>query len=221
MDPVHVSLATSLAVAVFATTSSTIGHAVRKRWKPDAIPFLVLGVLFASYFGSTIATNLPGGILKRMFAVLLLAGAYRLFHGNKLSQHLEPRTSKLLYLATGIAAGLVGSLMGVGGGIVMVPIMIGILHFPPKVVAGTSSAVAIFVALLGALGYIYHGTGVTGLPEGFWGYVGAHTALFLAIGTVPGAQLGAYLNRKWGGNTFRIIFAVVLALVALKLLIFG
>ena len=220
-DPVHVALGTGLAVAVFTTTSSTIGHAVRGRWRPTAIPYLALGVLLASFFGSYLAANLSGSILKKMFAVVLLAGSYRLFRGNPASKNNEPSTSRFLFLATGIAAGVVGALMGVGGGIVMVPIMFSVLRFHAKDVAGTSSAVAISVALLGALGYILHGSGVAGLPDGFWGYVDPHSALFLAIGSVPGAQLGAYLNRKWGGTAFRILFAIVLMLVALKLVIFG
>ncbi len=220
-DSVHVALGTSLAVAVFTTTSSTIGHGIRDRWRPSAIPWLVLGVLVASYPGSWLASVLPGIVLKRMFAVLLLVGAYRLIRGNSKSENNDPIRSPLLLFITGAAAGVVGALMGVGGGIVMVPIMIGVLYFPARVTAGTSSAVAIAVATLGALGYIIHGSGVAGMPDGFWGYVHPETALFLAIGTVPGAQLGAYLNRKWGSTAFRILFSIVLILVALKLMVFG
>jgi uncharacterized membrane protein YfcA len=221
VDPVHVALGTSLAAAVFTTSSSTVGHALRGRWRPSAIPFLALGVLVASYPGSYLGANLPGSVLKRMFAVLLLAGAYRLFRGNPANRHAEPCTSPVLLFATGALAGMVGALMGIGGGIVMVPLMLGMLHFPSRVAAGTSSAVAIAVALLGALGYIINGSGVAGLPEGAWGYVHPDTALWLAAGTVPGAQVGAYLNRKWGGKAFRVLFGCVLVLVALKLVIIG
>ena len=220
-DPVHVALGTGLMVAVFTTASSTVGHGIRGRWRPASIPFLTLGVIAASYFGSWAAANLPGTVLKRMFAVLLLAGAFRLYRGNRTSGDPEPRDSRVLLIMTGAAAGVVGALMGIGGGIVMVPIMISILHYPTQQVAGTSSAVAIAVSLLGALGFVYQGWGTAGLPEEFWGYVDPETAVFLAIGSIPGAQLGAYLNRRWGGTTFRILFAVVLVLVALKLIIFG
>jgi uncharacterized membrane protein YfcA len=218
---VHVALGTGLMVAVFTTASSTIGHAIRHRWRPKAIPYLALGVLAASYFGSWIAANLPGSILKRLFALLLLAGAYRLYRGERTIGDREPSNSRILFVVIGMAAGALGALMGVAGGIVMVPAMIGLLHFPTKEVAGTSSAVAISVALLGALGYMYQGWGIPGLPEGFWGYVDPKTAIPLAIGSIPGAQLGAYLNRTWGGKTFRILFAIVLILVALKLIILG
>jgi uncharacterized membrane protein YfcA len=221
VDPVHVALGTGLSVAVFTTISSTIGHATRHRWRPKAILYLALGVVLASYFGSWLAAMLPGSTLKRLFALLLLAGAYRLYRGERAIGNREPSNSRILFIVVGMAAGALGALMGVAGGIVMVPAMIGLLHFPTKEVAGTSSAVAIAVALLGALGYMYHGWGVPGLPEGFWGYVDPKTAALLAVGSVPGAQFGAYLNRKWGGKTFRILFAIVLVLVALKLIILG
>jgi hypothetical protein len=177
--------------------------------------------LAASYLGPLLATHLPGGILKRLFAILLLASTYQLLRGNRTRNNLEPNNSLVLLVVTGAAAGLVGTLLGVAGGIIMVPMMLDVMHFPEKVAAGTSSAVGIAVAVFGAVGYIIHGTGITGLPAGFWGYVHPATALWLAVGSIPGAQLGAYLNRKWGGRTFRVLFAIVLALVALKLLFLG
>jgi len=220
-DSVYVALGTSLAVSAFTTASSTLGHAFRGRWRPNAIPFLLMGVLVTSYLGPLLAIQLHGSVLKRLFALLLLAASYQLVRGNPTSQNLAPRNSPWLLLAIGAMAGLVGTLLGVAGGIVMVPLMISLMRFPEKVVAGTSSAVGIAVALLGAGGYILHGSSATGLPQGYWGYVHPATVMWLVIGSIPGAQLGAYLNRKWSGKTFRILFAIVLALVALKLVFWG
>jgi uncharacterized membrane protein YfcA len=60
-------------------------------------------------------------------------------------------------MSIGAAGGMFGSLMGLAGGVVMVPLMVSFTSIPQKVATGTSLMAALFVGGVGAVGYGYHG----------------------------------------------------------------
>ncbi len=108
--------------------------------------------------------------------------------------------------AIGIIAGLFSGLLGVGGGVLMVPALVWLLHFSQHRAHGTSLAVILFVALAGLSGYLRAG-------QISWPIAGG-----LAVGGILGAALGARLAGKLPGATLRRIFGVFLILVALRML---
>lgn len=106
-------------------------------------------------------------------------------------------------LVVGAAAGFLAGLLGVGGGVVMMPAFTNVLRIPIKeAVASSLVAVAIFstVALVGhaRLGNID------------WTYASA-----LTVGTIPGAQLGSKLTLGVSEGTVRTLFGVFLVVLAL------
>lgn len=106
----------------------------------------------------------------------------------------------------GFVVGLLSAIMGVGGGFIMVPAMIYILHMPTKVVVGTSlfqiMVVAAFTALLHAT------TNFT---------VDIVLAVLLLIGGVIGAQIGTGLGARLNAEQLRILMAVLVLAVCAKL----
>jgi len=119
---------------------------------------------------------------------------------------------------TGLAVGMVAGLSGLAGGIVLVPALGLILGVPGSMLAGTSSGTIVFSALAAAAGYLMAIPPVP-LESGFVGYVYLPLTLSLALGAVPSAQLGAWINRRTHGNLFRKIFGVVLLVVVVRLLL--
>lgn len=107
-----------------------------------------------------------------------------------------------LIVVLGAASGFVAGLLGVGGGIVMVPVLTGPLRIPMKsAVASSLVAVAIFSvptlvthALLGHIDWAY--------------------ALPLMIGVVPGARVGAHLTVGASDRTIRTLFGVMIMVLA-------
>src|SRR5437660_11976619 len=99
-------------------------------------------------------------------------------HGARMSG----RTVRLL--AIGAVTGVAGGLLGVGGGFVMVPVMVYLLKTPQREANGTSLAVIVPVAIVGA----------TILGQGH--QVDIQVGVILAIGAVGGAVLGARLTRR-------------------------
>lgn len=109
-------------------------------------------------------------------------------------------------LLLGAMIGVLASVMGVGGGFIMVPAMIYLLKVPTNVVIGTSLFQIIFVA--GFTTILQAATNQT---------VDAVLALMLMIGGVIGAQYGAKVGQKLRGEQLRALLAALVLLVALRL----
>lgn len=105
--------------------------------------------------------------------------------------------------AIGAAAGGLSGLLGVGGGIVMVPAFTQWLRMPIKLAIGTSLAI---VAILAVPGTVTHAA----LGNVHWGF-----AIPLSITVVPGARLGAHVTTRASDQRNRVAVAVALVLVAL------
>ena len=106
----------------------------------------------------------------------------------------------------GLVVGVLAAVMGVGGGFFMVPAMIYLLGMPTSVVIGTS---------------LFQITFVTGLTTVFHAIenqtVDAVLAVVLLIGGVFGAQIGAQIGARMKGESLRIMLALLVLAVCLKL----
>ena len=114
-----------------------------------------------------------------------------------------PRHSVGTIAGLGAVAGFVAGLLGVGGGIVMVPMLTGPLKFPVRA-ATASSLVAVAIFSLPAL-----------LTHAVLGHINWFFATALMIGVVPGAQIGASLTIRSSERTIRLAFGGFIVLMAL------
>nr|WP_062217296.1 sulfite exporter TauE/SafE family protein [Aureimonas sp. D3] len=111
-------------------------------------------------------------------------------------------------LGLGFAIGVLGSVMGVGGGFIMVPAMIYLLRVPTSVVIGTSLVQIMFTAAV-----------TTVLQSTSNGTVDVVLAFLLMIGGVVGAQFGAEAGRKLRGEQLRALLALLVLAVAVRLFV--
>mgnify|MGYP000268286783 CR=1 FL=1 len=109
-------------------------------------------------------------------------------------------------LLVGLAVGVLAAIMGVGGGFIMVPAMIYLLHMPTKVVVGTSLFQIIFVSAFTTM--LHATTNHT---------VDIALALFLLIGGVIGAQFGTQLGARLRAEQLRVALAALVLIVCGKL----
>lgn len=117
----------------------------------------------------------------------------------------------------GILVGFITSLLGVGGGIVAIPILIYLVRLDLKKVAATSLGVVVFSGLTAALTYVLTGWGHPDLPGGSAGYVFLPAGLALLPGAVLTVRLGVGLNRRLDPRALRRVFGIVFLLVGLRL----
>jgi len=109
-------------------------------------------------------------------------------------------------LLVGASVGVLAAIMGVGGGFIMVPAMIYLLGMPTKVVIGTSLFQIIFV------------TAFTTLMHATTNYtVDMALAVLLLLGGVVGAQIGTRIGVKMKAEQLRILLAILVLAVCIKL----
>jgi hypothetical protein len=113
---------------------------------------------------------------------------------------------QIICLLIGVAAGLMSGLMGVGGGIVMIPLMTAFLGLTQHKAHGTSLAIIVFTAISGALSY------------GWQGHTDLFLAAELAVGAIVGARLGALTMNHIPARELRMIFGVFIFFVGLRML---
>jgi hypothetical protein len=113
----------------------------------------------------------------------------------------------ILYSA---AVGFISSLLGIGGGVVHVPIMITLLRFPVHVAVATSHFV---LAISAASGSAVH------LANGDLAGENLLRALLLSVGVIPGAQVGARLAQRFKGPAIVRLLAVALFALGARLLL--
>ncbi|HEX9896339.1 MAG TPA: sulfite exporter TauE/SafE family protein [Dehalococcoidales bacterium] len=105
--------------------------------------------------------------------------------------------------ATGFFAGVFGTMIGIGGGVIFVPIFLLVFDFTPQQVIGTSLAAVFFNALSGSISYLRQKR------------VDIKAGWKFAVATLPGAFLGAWLVKYFTSDILETVFGFLLIAVAL------
>ena len=113
----------------------------------------------------------------------------------------------LILVIIGVAAGVLGGLVGVGGGIIIVPSLVYFLSFSQKSAQGTSLGLLLLpVGILGVLQYYKQG------------HVDFKVVAILAIGFLAGSYFGSKIALSLPQETVKKIFAIMLLLIGFKML---
>lgn len=107
----------------------------------------------------------------------------------------------------GIVVGLYGTMIGAGGGFLLVPVLLIIYHLTPQQAIGTSLSIVFLNALSGSFSYA---------RQKKIDYV---TGINFALGTIPGSIIGAYLTKYFSSRVFNVIFGLILIFLAIFLFI--
>ncbi len=216
---IRVAFGTSLAVILPTAISGALGH--KRRGAVISRPMILMGIsgLIAALIGGTIASNTPGIYLKDNFWYI---GSYS-WHMDVNCQDIlkvgnEPKKGILNYVSIGFITGVLSGLLGVGGGVILVPILVILMGFRMIKAVGTSTAVIIFTSLGGIIAYTLNGFNTSGLPPYSIGYVNLVQLLVLAVISVPMAQIGVKASHKLPEKQLRYIFILVMFYIALKMI---
>jgi uncharacterized protein len=110
------------------------------------------------------------------------------------------------FIALGLVAGTYGTLIGVGGGLLVVPVLL-MLHLAPKEAAGTSMAVVLANAASGSLTYLRQRR------------VDVRAGFVFALAGLPGTLLGGFADQYVHIRLFNLLFGLLLAVVGLRLFV--
>jgi uncharacterized membrane protein YfcA len=228
-DPETIT-AMSLFVVWANATSGSVAYARQRRIDYWSGGWFAVSTLPGAVAGALVVGYIPRDVFDGIFAVMLAAlGTWLLFRSG-VTAIIEPPTGrwiahrditdraghrfvysyelwKGITISTGV--GFLSSLLGIGGGVIHVPVMATVLHFPVHIAAATSHFVLAFMA--GEATLVHVATGTLSCDRAFG------QAVLLGLGAIPGAQLGARLAHRVHGAYIVRALAAALILVAVRL----
>jgi uncharacterized membrane protein YfcA len=212
----HLYMAAAMMVNVAVSLPAAWRHSRSGRIDRDALPTLLVSTIIAIIGGVFAGNAFDGSTLKLMLAAFIaiycLFNLWRLFSraGDSADTLLTPSRPKLI--VSGLSTGFVGGVLGLGGGVMLVPLLQMLCKVELKRAIATSSAVICMTAVVGA------GIKLATLSNEHESWRNAlHLALFLAPTAIIGGFIGASLTHILPTRAVRIVVTIVLALSALRL----
>jgi len=227
--PIKSAIGSSL-VAIVATASVAASRYLRLQFTNvklgllmccAAIPGAIVGGLLASISSPAILSILFGLIQVYVAYTMITRGdisppSYELSAGNtdgvNTATYYDRTTAKLVGyrivripkgLGGSFLAGTLSSLLGIGGGIVQVPVMNIVMTVPIKAAIGTSTFIMALTTAAGALIYYYQG------------HIHPFVIAPLLLGAFPGALLGTALTERTDSTVLRRVFGALLLVTAI------
>jgi uncharacterized protein len=218
--------AISLSIVFFNSLSGSVAYARMKRiaYRPAlafaaaALPGTVLGALSTSF--------LPRGVFDAIIGSMLIVSSVYLFfrperpkmhvsatgghwHVNLTDKSGETHTFSFnpwIGIWLSFVVGYLSSILGIGGGIIHVPAMTNLLHFPVHIATATSHFILVIMTFSGSMTHL-----IEGHLDSAWSRL-----VPLALGVIVGAQAGALVSTKVGGRGILRALSVALLFVGLR-----
>jgi uncharacterized membrane protein YfcA len=227
--PMKVAIAASL-ISVVATSAGASVAFVRDGWTNLKVAMVLeCATVTGALTGAYLAGVVPTWILELLFALMMLQSAYfslqkqeddLIEHGDPIAKRLhlmgevQDETGKLTHYevihfpagaALMVVAGILSGLLGIGSGALKVMAMDYFMHLPLKVSSATSNFMIGVTAGAGALVFLSRGDVATA--------VAAPVALGVTVGALVGSKLLPHANVR----ALRLVFVVILVLIALEM----
>jgi uncharacterized membrane protein YfcA len=198
---------TALSLNIFVSAIAFIAYYKAGYFRIKLIvPFLVTSIPMA-YLGASLSIN--SNVFKAILALFLLAAVARMLFVPKSVDDNSKKLSFFLALFIGSILGFFSGLIGIGGGIILSPLLI-LMHWANIKEAAAASAIFIFLNSLSGFLALIH-TGV---------HFGPHIVVCISIGIIGGAA-GSYSgSMKLNAEKLKYFLAGVLLLASIKLFIF-
>ncbi len=211
--PIHEAIGLSLISIVGVSSSASLNYILNGDVDFKIGSILELATVLGVYFGAHLALITDQKYLYILFGIVLLYVGYMMFKGGGVVERFTYREVSPKRLLSGAAisfiAGLLSGLLGVGGGILKVPIMTLYLGLPMKIAIGTSEYMISITSFTGS--YIYLMSGKIDLRLLGIAY----------ISSIFGAQLGSRAGIRAGADILRKVFVGVIIIFAFMMLVRG
>ncbi len=207
-----VSVSTSLVLNLFTALAATVvyyrGGLVGLRQASVFVP----GIIAGSLIGGALSESVNPNLLMWLFVAFLVgAGARMLYtYWERGTSDTTEKTSfsrglVVVIVIFSFAVGILSGLLGVGGGILIVPFLIFICKYPVKHSAGAAAYVVVFSSLFGVIGHSAVGHLDTGLIA------------VTAVAVLIGALLGANFTTRTKSKTIKAGFGLIMLVFAVQL----
>jgi len=227
LNPVE-AVGTSLATIVFTSLSSTVSYSRQKRIDYRIGAILTVATIPGAIAGAYTATIIESKLLGLIFGFFLVFVACQMMLRLPFSRLVPTKKGKSwhrkildsygtvfeydadvkLSFPLSFLGGFFSGLLGIGGGTIVVPIMHLVANIPIHVAVATSMFTMIFTTISGVATHLLLETTIS------FDYV-----IFLALGVIFGAQVGAYLSKRTSVKNLKRIFGAVLLFVSVRMIL--
>ena len=208
--PLLTAIPMALLLNMISTASASFTY-LKQRLVDKRVAYqIILTSILGAFAGSYIAQLVDTEVLVLLLSAVVFVASMRLliFNNNRFSISVSNTEKAFICAASGLLIGAVSSLVGIGGGTFIVPLLM-VLGYETRNATATSTFIIIFISLAGFLGHLSQG--VEQLDTGLLLYAGAATFI--------GAQAGSRLIfMRTSSRTIELLFAGILLLVVGKLL---
>lgn len=213
----HMAIGTSLAIVIVTTSAALLTHSKNKRVRWDLIKIILPGLIAGTLLGTIISSHISSHYLRIIFCLFLFLIGWSLLKKDKKPITAAPRMYWLYVFS--IVVGLLSSMLGVGGGLFLIPLL---LYYRVDIrnIAGTTAACVLAIGLAATASYAF-ASGQTASISGATGYIYWPAFAGVALTSILFAPLGAYLSYRLPGGFLKKLFGVFLWATALYMLFLG
>ncbi|HOK80661.1 MAG TPA: sulfite exporter TauE/SafE family protein [bacterium] len=205
------AIGTSLLVIFISSVSAFLAHMKARQINFKMAVLLIVSGIIGAQVGSAITAKLPDIAVKIFFICLTIVLSFNMWrdrknHVESCRAHIDLSPVKLILI--GFTGGVISGMGGVGGAIVLVPLLHLCVGVPMNICIGTTLSVVVFNSLSGVAGYFYHGL------------VDVQTGAIIGLVAIFTAVAGAKVSVKTSTRKLRKIFSVILLMAGLAV-VFG
>jgi len=233
-----IAFGTNMAIVVPTALSGALRHRRTLHSKGYSFPvknylYFVIPVAIGSAIGALEAfvffvnfRAFAGLIMKTLFGVFCLIGAYRFLRARVLQLEELKKPIGWQYALAGFFSGMLAHFMGIGGGLIYMPVLNTLLAVPALFAVPISLATMIIGSFVGALSYGILGSLDQALhpseyPSLTFGWFSLEMFIFIGIASVILAQIGPRLAHRTDPKRFKILLAIVYVYIGIRLIING
>ena len=169
--------------------------------------FVGLGGFIGGYIGGYVTEYIPDALLQFTFFGLLLFALFRLFFSKNHEDDAQTKTlNKGLLFAIGLGIGIFSITLGIGGSIILTPLLVGLLHYPIKKAVSAGLFFVVFSSIAGMISRLSTGT------------IDFTNGLVVAVASLVGVALGIWLKDHVTSKNHKMAL-LVLYMFALGMLV--
>jgi len=171
-----------------------------------------VGGFIGGFAGAYVSNSIPASVLEYLFLGLLIFALVRVFFSNPNHEDVVKSLNVMVLFMVGLIIGIFAISLGVGGSILLIPILAGFLHYPIKKAV---SAGLFFVAFSSVAGLISHLT---------MGTIDLEKGLVVAVASLLGVFIGIWLKDRVSSSKHKIyllIMYVIAMILVMKKIFLG
>ncbi|NMH60342.1 sulfite exporter TauE/SafE family protein [Alteromonas ponticola] len=210
------AVATSLSTIIFTGYSSARAHYKLGNLKRNIVIWCGVGISVGAIAGAQVASAISGAMLKNVFATMLIVIALQMIFGKRTTSSHHANRATLSTIGAG--SGFVSALMGIGGGVLLVPALVW-FRVNMRQAIGCAALCGLIVAVFGTASFIFAGLKQTDLPAMTLGYVYLPATFGIVATSIFTAGIGARVGQGVDTELLKKLLAGLLILVSIRMIV--